>query len=491
MAITFGNKTFSKKKPPRPTAPVLDAKAQKGFALRDANTASPQLNPTAPKPPTITPPAPNLNAGATAAGTTPRRDTTPPPSTPPPRPPQSPSPAFGGSAGVPQPQAFDQNVDRRLANIQAQIKAQQPPTTPVRTDAERLQTELRDRFANSQRVTSEESDVASQLSALLGSAELGIAGQEGTGRRPLSLVRGRQAQLLEQASLQTKPLQQQLALLQQQRAGQQNALETELGFTEADIAAQKGPDPINVGGQLVQKDPITGEFKAVFGEAPAAETDRFTLSQGQTEFERDADGNIVEIASGGAKPVTGQTLTRSQLFNAELKLAKDFENRSDDAVSTRNQIAKMEIGFNAAERAINEGGSINAATQSVLVTFQKILDPTSVVRESEYARSANGLSLLEQIEGKALQLAQGGAGVTLDTLREFTELGKEFAKNSADSIVNDIRLISNQANSVGANIKNIIDPASLRLLEEATQGQYQGQSQPTSNVDISDLDFKL
>ena len=71
----------------------------------------------------------------------------------------------------------------------------------------------------------------------------------------------------------------------------------------------------------------------------------------------------------------------------------------------------------------------------MLITFNKILDPTSVVRESEYARTAEGVSLIENLKGKALKLEAGGAGVTVSELEAFERTAKEFIEKAGKSYV--------------------------------------------------------
>jgi len=82
----------------------------------------------------------------------------------------------------------------------------------------------------------------------------------------------------------------------------------------------------------------------------------------------------------------------------------------------------MDAGMAAARR-----GDLAQGAQTVLVTFQKILDPPSVVRESEYMRSAAGQSLLNRIQGYVEQLQKGGAGISIKELEKFYALAKEAA----------------------------------------------------------------
>lgn len=54
----------------------------------------------------------------------------------------------------------------------------------------------------------------------------------------------------------------------------------------------------------------------------------------------------------------------------------------------------------------------NAKDQVLITTFNKILDPISVVRESEFARTAEGQGLLDKIQGAADKMVKGGSGLS-------------------------------------------------------------------------------
>ena len=91
---------------------------------------------------------------------------------------------------------------------------------------------------------------------------------------------------------------------------------------------------------------------------------------------------------------------------------------------------RMDIGYEMAK-----AGDMLAGSQAILISFNKLLDPTSVVRESEYARSATGQSALETLKGMAEKLAKGGAGVTLAELDSYRRFGEEVVRNSLESTV--------------------------------------------------------
>ena len=73
------------------------------------------------------------------------------------------------------------------------------------------------------------------------------------------------------------------------------------------------------------------------------------------------------------------------------------------------------------------------------MTFQKILDPTSVVRESEYARSSSGLSMFERVKGAAEKLGKGGAGVSVSELQAFARLADEAVSKFGGGWLNQER----------------------------------------------------
>ena len=72
-----------------------------------------------------------------------------------------------------------------------------------------------------------------------------------------------------------------------------------------------------------------------------------------------------------------------------------------------------------------------AAEQALSVMFQKMLDPGSVVREGEFARTRDGQSFIAAVEGRMQQIFEGGTGLTEDTIRELV--------NSAE-VLNNVAL---------------------------------------------------
>ena len=121
-----------------------------------------------------------------------------------------------------------------------------------------------------------------------------------------------------------------------------------------------------------------------------------------------------------AAPTPAPPATEQAKFEHVRALAGDWENATKPVRDLSRQRDLMQIGLEAARK-----GDMAAGSQAVLVTFQKILDPTSVVREREYARSSSGLSMFERVKGAAEKLGKGGAGVSVSELQAFARLADE------------------------------------------------------------------
>lgn len=130
--------------------------------------------------------------------------------------------------------------------------------------------------------------------------------------------------------------------------------------------------------------------------------------------------------SGGMTPYA-----ESNVLN---RLVTQWNTASKPARDLQQQVKLMDAGLNAARR-----GDMAQGSQAILVTFQKILDPTSVVRESEYMRSAAGQSLLNRISGAVEQLRIGGAKVPLPELDKFAQLAREAAKAQSTGYLDAVK----------------------------------------------------
>jgi hypothetical protein len=128
---------------------------------------------------------------------------------------------------------------------------------------------------------------------------------------------------------------------------------------------------------------------------------------------------IPDKPTGGQRPITGTAEA-----NLIQKLSGDWTKATAEATTLERQFALMKSGL------ARYDADPNGASQAVLITFQKILDPTSVVRETEYARSAQGLSFIQKLQGYKERLERGGAGVPKTQLAEMVKTAEQFIANT-------------------------------------------------------------
>lgn len=131
-----------------------------------------------------------------------------------------------------------------------------------------------------------------------------------------------------------------------------------------------------------------------------------------------------KVANDGAinfkDMVKYQTDLRKE-FNA-LPQVKDYNN-------VKQSVQSVKSGYDQAKSAGGDQRSKAAADQILVVGFNKLIDPGSVVREGEFARSTEGQSLINRLKGKADAAISGGVGLT--------DQDRESIKDAVDRLYTD------------------------------------------------------
>lgn len=149
----------------------------------------------------------------------------------------------------------------------------------------------------------------------------------------------------------------------------------------------------------------------------------FTLSPGQTRF--DAQG----------KPIAVGSKDHAKELDRELKLA---DSKFDKASKLRKEIFAVSSDFRKVEDAF---GRIEAATQdpspagdlALIFNFMKILDPASVVRESEFATAQNAAGVPERVRNAYNRVFSGerlNPNQRKDFVNQANNLFKSAKKNN-------------------------------------------------------------
>lgn len=119
--------------------------------------------------------------------------------------------------------------------------------------------------------------------------------------------------------------------------------------------------------------------------------------------------------------------------------------------------------FKLMEKALEESRTSknNVAIDQALITlFNKMTDPSSVVRESEYARTSGDLALVNKIKGKAEKIMKGGAGLTLEERQALTNMGRNFHDIYRSRYLEKEDEFRGYANLQGVNPDLVIRPLS-------------------------------
>ena len=275
------------------------------------------------------------------------------------------------------------------------------------------------------------------------------------------------------------------------------ALETQAMF-ERDLTRDEGFMPITPEQASTMReadtweDPVTGKF---YRRPAVGAGETFTLTPGQTRF--DANGNIIaSVVKPGEDPldellspnelvlfnapagstmkdvlgaIPKSTLTGTQKFAEEIKLGKQFEALVGDTRKATVAIDNINASMDEARSAIENDSTLNPASQGVLVAFQKLLDPDSVVRESEYSRSGNGQSLWDNMKGTWQKIEQGGAGVTIEEMQAFTDVANVYLKGYENSALKHAKRMQVISERQGLDLKSILTEDMIGLIEKSSK----------------------
>jgi len=163
------------------------------------------------------------------------------------------------------------------------------------------------------------------------------------------------------------------------------------------------------------------------------------------------DGNNATLIMEGAAGEDPKII--QQRFQNQLAIKKNFDGlqivKDARGIDTKFQILQAAFGQIGVERSIGDltekdikklglpqgtKGSLLAIDQTLITTFNKITDPNSVVRESEYARTPGDQAFVSRWQGFTKQIAEGGAGLTDSDRAAIVRMAKIFRDKSNEKL---------------------------------------------------------
>lgn len=167
-------------------------------------------------------------------------------------------------------------------------------------------------------------------------------------------------------------------------------------------------------------------------------------------------------------------------FKDETTLRKEFQTIPEvkEYAILRQQVGRADQAIKLARQG---KGSMNAVDQSLITILNKMLDPSSVVRESEYARTPQGTSVINRLEGYKDKLSKGGAGINPSEREAIWQMTQKLYKVQEDLYNKQAKFYTGLAKSYGMQPERVV-----RL--GLTQGEtgYEPPTVPPKPGDIID-----
>lgn len=121
------------------------------------------------------------------------------------------------------------------------------------------------------------------------------------------------------------------------------------------------------------------------------------------------------------QPQKAEQLKSATVLRGEYQGSPTYKNY----LIVKDSAEKMKVAY---DEAVNNPTAETriASDQALGVLFQKMLDPGSVVRESEYARTSEGASVLSRIKAWIPKLAKGGLGISDADRKALSDMGQKL-----------------------------------------------------------------
>lgn len=118
--------------------------------------------------------------------------------------------------------------------------------------------------------------------------------------------------------------------------------------------------------------------------------------------------------------------------------------------------SQMSRAQKAMEEAAKPGAKMLAVDQTLITVLNKMLDPSSVVRESEYARTPNDQAFLDRIKGKIEKIQSGGAGLTPEERKALTVMINNFYQVAKGQYDEQVKFYGDMAGRYGYSAENVV-----------------------------------
>lgn len=152
--------------------------------------------------------------------------------------------------------------------------------------------------------------------------------------------------------------------------------------------------------------------------------------------------NVSEAIS---KPVMTE-LNPYQKFSAGHQLRSEI--KTNPYIKGYQEVSTKYSVMQKALKESQTSKNLIAVDQALITLFNKMTDPESVVRESEYVRTPQDMAMYNRIQGKIDKLRTGGAGLTPDERNALVRMGQNFMETyqgNYDQTISDYKELAKQS----------------------------------------------
>lgn len=177
------------------------------------------------------------------------------------------------------------------------------------------------------------------------------------------------------------------------------------------------------------------------------------------------EGDKVRPAQGYKEPAKANNTP----FKNERDLRREFTSLPE--VKAYTEISSQYGRLAKAMEENAKGGSKLAVDQALITILNKMLDPTSVVRESEYARTPADTAFLNRMRGKIEKLKTGGAGITDEDRQALATMAERFHEVAKGMYGEQEAYYADLTNRYGYNPENVVRLGGQQGREKAATKQ--------------------
>lgn len=182
------------------------------------------------------------------------------------------------------------------------------------------------------------------------------------------------------------------------------------------------------------------------------------------------------------------------------ELRKEYTSR--DEVKNWNEVSRQVDVMGEAMKQLGDirGGKANnrsliAIDQALITLYNKMMDPTSVVRESEYARTPQDAALLNRLEGTYGRVIQGGQALKDEDRAAIYEMAMKFAEASQKKAGDVYDFYTREATNINIDDplravggpRPSFTPVSLDFVYRGRPAEQGGNSKPAAKQNASSM----